>query len=895
MKTKTNLLSLVLFLLFNNLLPAMDIPNTQTTYESNRIVIKFKQEYKSLLHNKFISGFRIPDLDRVIAQLKVLDIDLRFQFNPKKYKPGLPDLSLIYQIDYQKDISPYTAAEILMKIGYFDYAEPSFIDEIMAVPDDPLYASSSYLTALNASTAWDIQKGEDDSVGVILAIVDTGVNWKHADLTGNIWNNLGEDADNDSVTIYYTGTQWAFDPGDINGIDDDNNGKVDDLIGWDFMLNSSGDEGKDPIDAYGHGTTVAGLAGAVTNNTRGISAIPWNITLMPISCSYPGSSALYRGYDAIIYAAENGADAINYSAGSSSFSQANEDAIIYASGLGSIIVAAAGNTETTTILYPSGYPGVIAVTSVLNSGVKAPNRTYGRQIDVCVPTEGMYSTSLSGGYSSVQLASYTSYASPIAAGLTALIRSAHHDWTSEQVVNQLIATCIDVDAVNPGYANLLGDGMLNAYAALTEASPIVDQELRLGLAEVYAPSDFNGNLALEPDEIFSLNFKIRNYTHGVSADTVAYILSTSDSDIIITSDTYYGALPADGYDILSDAFACRVSATATTKAVVCTLTVVTDLPVTSGETMTFSLMINAGGVFVWEGKAQAGYSGRRIRDTLINQGHSVYYSTTFPYSFATFSAVFLSYGMVTTSGNNVTRFDRMQMYDAVRNYLMEGGRLYIEGNDAIGFDIGNYLADVGGGQSGADVLWPLLGIEDAEDGSNNGINSLQGQDIACTNDIVFTSTTQTKLESMDKYTPGLSAVTAFIESDYGNVAVQNYDTFGQKSFVFSYCLAELVDGSGASKRDSLLYRIMQDFTTSGATYIGVPEVIVSYVDSVTVKLFWSAVYGADYYSVYASEDPYGIFPDDWTLIITMTPDNEVYRNVPPVSPYSKFYRVTAHR
>lgn len=895
MKAKTHLLTLLLLLLFSNLLPVLDFPDKQATYESNRVVVKFKPEYKYLIQDNFKSGFRIPDLERVLAQLKVSDIDLRFQFNPRKYKQDLPDLSLIYQIDYQKDISPYTVAEILLKTGYFDYAEPSFIDEIMAVPDDPLYASSTYLTALNAAAAWDIHKGEDDTLGVIIAIVDTGVNWKHADLRGNIWNNLGEDADNDITTIYYTGTQWAFDPGDINGIDDDNNGKIDDLIGWDFMLNSSGDEGKDPIDAYGHGTTVAGLAGAVTNNTTGVSAIPWNVTLMPISCSYPGSSSLYRGYDAIIYAAENGADIINYSAGSSSFSQANEDAIVYASGLGSIIVAAAGNSENTTILYPSGYPGVIAVTSVLNSGVKAPNRTYGRQIDVCVPTEGMYSTFLSGGYSSVPLANYTSYASPIAAGLAALIRSAHHDWTNEQVVNQLIATCTDVDPVNPSYANLLGDGMLNAYSALSEINPEVDQELRLGLAEVFAPSDYNGNLALEPDETFSLNFKIRNYTHGVNADTVAYVLSTSDSDIIITNDTYYGALPADGYDILSDAFACRVSATATTKAVVCTLTVVTDLPVTSGETMTFSLMINAGGVFVWEGKAQAGYSGRRIRDTLINQGLSVYYSTTFPYSFATFSAVFLSYGMVSITSNNVTRFDRMQMFDAVKNYLLEGGRLYIEGNDAIGFDIGYYLADVGGGQSGADVLWPLFGIADAEDGSTNGINSLQGQDIACTQDIVFTSTTQTKLDFMDKYTPGLSAVTACIESDYGNVAIQNYGSYGQKSFVFSYCLAELVDGSGASTRDSLLYRIMQDFSAAGATYIGVPQVSVSYVDSVTVKISWEAVTDADYYSVYASDDAYCTFLDDWTMVVGMTEALEVNRSVPPGSPYSKFYRVTAHR
>jgi hypothetical protein len=870
-----------------NALYGIDLANHDTDIMPQQVIVKFKPEYKHLINRFTSTSFQLSDVDKTLAKLKTNKVTQHFDFNPKKYKVGLPDLALIYRIEYQQDLNPFTAADILMQHKYFEYAEPVVIDKAFATPNDSYYSLMTFLTVLNAESAWDIHKGTDETDEIVIAIVDTGVNWKHADIKDNIKLNSAEMM---GITINWTtGTITGG-----NGIDDDGNGKIDDVMGWDFMLNSSGAEGNNPIDAGGHGSAVAGLANARTNNTAGVCSVPWNVKLMPISCSYSGDSNIYKGTDAIIYAAENGADIINYSAGGSTSSIANEEAIAYAYGLGSVIVAAAGNNNSSASVYPAAYPYVVAVGALLNSGAKASASSYGRFVDVCAPTGGMYSITTGTGYSSAALNNYTSYASPIASGLAALIKSAHPTWTNTQVVNQLISTCTNVDSVNASYINMLGDGMLNAYAALAETSPVAEQELRLGFKEVITINDANANLALERDETFSLSLRIRNYAHGVSSANVTYTLSCSDPDIIILNNTHNGVIDTDGYTDLNNVFSCRVSPTAVTKAVTCTLTVSADKPITGGSTMTFSILINSGGVFVWEGKAEAGYSGRRIRDTLTNQGHSVYYTTTFPFSFSTFSSVWLSFGMVSTTSLNVTRFDRMKMFTAVKNYLLEGGRIYIEGNDAVGFDLGYYLTDVGDGLSAADVLFPLLGIASSDDGTTNGIDNLSGHSYTCTRNMSFASTTQTKLYSMDKYVPLSTSAPAFSESDYGIVAVQNYGIYNQKSFVFSYCLAELTDGSGANKRDSLLCRIMQDFNTSGNTLLVPPRVSIQQNSSTSFTLTWDAIPGTDYYSVYASEDPEADFPASWTNMISMLVNNSFEIEITPMSAEKRFYRIIAH-
>jgi hypothetical protein len=452
-------------------------------------------------------------------------------------------------------------------------------------------------------------------------------------------------------------------------------------------------------------------------------------------------------------------------------------------------------------------------------------------------------------------------------------------------VNQLIATCDNVDAQNPNYVNKIGDGRINAYQALSQVNPQVDQELRLIVFDTLVPTDANGNKAIEPGETFSLNLKIRNYTHGVSSNNVHYTLSTTDTTITILNNTATGSVISDGYYLLSNAFSCRASNTATTHNATFTLGITADLAVAIDTLQSFSVLINGGGVLVWEGKNAAGYSGSKIRDTLVNKGYPVFYTNLFPASLHGFSAAFLSFGMASNSSFNATRFDKMSMFSAVKNYLLEGGRVYLEGNDAIGWDLSTYLPDVGGGLSAAQVLFPLLGIASYNDGSTNGINSLAGQALSLTNGITFTATSQTKLETVDKFTPSSTAAIAFIESGYGNTAIQNYGYYGQKSFISSYCLAELTDRTSPSTRDSLIIRIMHDFSTPGNTMlVTYPNVsIVKYFN--TVSISWSAVPSALSYRIESSNNPYSGFTVENTISQTSWSAPETIQK--------KFYRVIA--
>ncbi|MEO1589646.1 MAG: S8 family serine peptidase, partial [Bacteroidota bacterium] len=122
--------------------------------------------------------------------------------------------------------------------------------------------------------AWDVETGDQ---GIVVGVLDSGIDWKHPDLIDNIWQNLAEDADGDGVVLVWNGSSWIFDPDDENGIDDDGNGYVDDFIGWDFV---NGDN--NPMDDHesGHGTHVAGLIAASGNNGIGISGVAWNAQLM---------------------------------------------------------------------------------------------------------------------------------------------------------------------------------------------------------------------------------------------------------------------------------------------------------------------------------------------------------------------------------------------------------------------------------------------------------------------------------------------------------------------------------------------------------------------------------------------------------------------------------------
>jgi serine protease len=333
------------------------------------------------------------------------------------------------------------------------------------------------------------------------------VDWKHTDLTLNIWQNLGEDANGNGRTLEFIGGEWVFDPGDLNGIDDDGNGFVDDLIGWDMVLNNN-----NPNHNWGenHGTHCAGIAAGVTNNEHGISSISWNVKVMPLQVA--SSNGLFtQAYNGIIYAAENGADFISNSWSSPIPTQANQEVINYANSLGSIVLAAASNDNSLLKHYPASYIGVLSIASVSVNDVKASYSSFGPAVDISAPgggTEGGILSTLPNN--SYGLGSGTSMACPLVAGCFGLLKAYNPTWTVEQLVTQVLGTADDIDLINPAYANLLGTGRVNAMRFMSEQNVVMPQKLKL---EMIASSydDANGNNINEPGELVTLNLQFRNY------------------------------------------------------------------------------------------------------------------------------------------------------------------------------------------------------------------------------------------------------------------------------------------------------------------------------------------------------------------------------------------------
>jgi len=786
---------------------AMDQP-----YEPGKAAIKIQADAKS----QVVPGVRsmgITSIDAKFHHLNIATVKPLFRAHPSKYRAGMPDLSLWWEVTFPAEIEVWGVCNLLSLDDHIEYAEPIYIDESFIVPDDPNYSLSTYFPFMQAPEAWDIHIGGGGAPVSVLAITDTGVNWKHPDLIDNIWQNLGEDANGNGYTIYYNGSAWVYDPGDLNGIDNDGNGFIDDLIGWDFMLNAVGDQHYDPWESSGHGTRVTGIAASRTANTLGTCSISWNTAkIMAISCTHPDApSSIYRGYSAIVYAAENNADIINCSWGGTGYSQANQDAVDYAYGLGSIIVAAAGNSNNSIPLYPAGYRNVVAVAALQNSGAKSAISNFGAYIDVGAPNSSVNTTN-STPYYTTHTSGATSYASPIAAGLAALMLSYHPTWTREQIIHRLIATCDPVNDVNPGRENMLGGGRLNAYRALTEVDPLIPQNLKLSLIKQLPPSDANGNKAVEPGETFSLNLLLMNNTFGVSSDDVTYTISTADPHLTILNNAHYGSIAAGDQIWLNNAFLIQAAPGAPSKVATLTLNISADKPIVLGNSYTISVLIHNGGVFIWEPVSNGrNLSGMFIRDYLNGQGYSTLHTTFFPSSFHGFEAIYLCFGTV---NSYITRFREVEMYYALRDYLRSGGKLYIEGGDVVAVDMRVYFPGIEGDLDGHQVLWPLLGIGDADNGGTQVITDLQGQAGSLAQGIVFSASNQTQNVSIDHYTPlGKAAQVTFTQTGYGNVGVQNSGVYGQRSVIFSYALRELVDGDYPNTRNALLAQIV-DFLES---------------------------------------------------------------------------------
>ena len=589
--------------------------------------------------------FGIPPLDRVARRLGAVRIEPMFPGAAVKSRAGLPDLSRVYRVSLPQSADVRRAAVLLARDPAVEYAEPILRHYLHEVPDDPDYSLQSFWRQILAEEAWDVHKGEDGAE-VVIGISDSGVAWRHEDLVDNIWQNLEEDADGDGSVIEQNGDSWILDPGDLDGIDNDGNGYVDDLVGWNF-LNDGGGEDNDPDDPDSHGTHVAGLAAARTNNGVGVASISWNVKLMATSAANEASGdAIERGLSSVVYLAQNGADIINMSWGSGTYSQVQQDVMEYARGLGSLLVSSAGNESSDELHYPSSLPGVVSVASVGSTDRLALYSNRGLGVDIAAPggdgLRGLRST-IPTGYGSKQ---GTSMASPVVAGVLALVKSQHPGWSNDRLVEQVLGTAENIDELNPQFAGEIGHGRVDAANAVSGVPSTATPELQLLVEDVEIVDD-TGDGSIEAGEGAQLRLTLRNFNHLAGSQNLVLELASANPAIQVVDGTASTPIGPDESRELTQTFEIRAADNAPSGlyelSVSVTASDATISPI-SGLTLP-SLVVANGGVLVWEGAAGLTFSGRYLADELVERGFEVLYLVgELPRGFGGFDAAFLSFG-----------------------------------------------------------------------------------------------------------------------------------------------------------------------------------------------------------------------------------------------------------
>lgn len=493
------------------------IKGFENMYEVGKINVKFKSEVTGFTKN----SFRIQAVDNVLSEFNVKEL---VQLHPlkndiSKRKIGDEELAKVFQIRYEKGIDPYDAAAMLMNdnASIIEWAEPSIVYTSDFMPNDPSVSAQWHISKIASFQAWDIFKGD---TSVYVGIVDSGSDLDHPDLATNIKYN------------------YADPP---NGIDDDGNGYIDDLKGWDFFYN----DGDPQIynDGSDHGSHVSGCASQVTDNGVHGSGIGFK-TMLRISKHAPdyASNSIYNSDAGIVYHYQNNAKIINCSFGSSTPSSYTQLVINNAWANGTIVCASAGNGDANGVgqnwaRYPASYDNVVSVAASTSSDIKTTFSNFHTTVDVIAPGQGILSTLYNNTYASYD---GTSMSTPITSGTVALIKGKYPTWTPQQIVDRLKLGVDSIYNLNPSYIGLLGTGRVNAFKCLSD--------LPIARLVSFAANDSlygNNDKVYDINEVIALQVNLKN-THFAGTNASIRLATTSTDVEIVMDSVFVGSIPAYG-------------------------------------------------------------------------------------------------------------------------------------------------------------------------------------------------------------------------------------------------------------------------------------------------------------------------------------------------------------
>lgn len=394
-------------------------------YAPNRILLSFKPGIAPVYQSKQgVILFGIASIDYLNRKYHCTSanvLNLGRKQEPNKYS---------YTLEFQDSLNVPAVIKEYEATGKIQSIEPDYIVQLNTItPNDPYFGNqwSLYnngfffgLSTLNADIkmkqAWDLETG---SSSVVVAVIDGGTKIDHPELAGRIWQNTGEI------------------PG--NGIDDDHNGYIDDINGWDFV-----DHSNDVTGAINHGTFIAGIICANGNNGAGMTGIDWHCKLMTLKIfNASGGGATSDIINAITYAANNGAKVINMSFGGGGMSYFMQVAIDYAYSLNVTLVGASGNSNFGYVFYPAAANHVIAVGSTNAYDRRSSYSNYGTALSVVAPGEGMYSLDYLSN-TTYHFGSGTSFSAPVVVGIAALLLAQDPTRTPDEIKYIIESTADDM-------------------------------------------------------------------------------------------------------------------------------------------------------------------------------------------------------------------------------------------------------------------------------------------------------------------------------------------------------------------------------------------------------------------------------------------------------------------
>ncbi len=467
----------------------------------NTLVFKLKAGFEDELKD---GAFIRSDLKSFSDRYGLDEIELMFPIRDlARETHGLRN---IYVAHFSKDFPIQKAINYYQQTGIFEYVEQKPIHRLTHTPNDTLISQQSFLDIIRAKEAWDIEMG---SSGVVIGIVDTGIETDHPDLQTKIVVNTADPVD---------------------GNDNDGDGYVDNNLGWDFVDND-GDPSYSDSD---HGTHVAGVAAAATNNITGVAGVGYNCKVLPIKSG--DRLTITHGFEGIVYAADHGASVINCSWGNYYPSHAGQDAVDYARSKGSVIVAAGGNEGGIDDYYPAAYDGVLAVSGSSPDDSKAGISNYGFYMDISAPAQQVLGTV---GNHKYNVRSGTSMSAPMVAGAAALLKSHRPTLQENEIAAILKQTSDSIDYVtaNQPYRMMLGNGRLNVERALQRVDSAQIEMVDYSITD-------NNDQWLGPIDTVSISLDIRSII-GPSSNVDVKLISRDNYLVVLNPNKSLGSINKD--------------------------------------------------------------------------------------------------------------------------------------------------------------------------------------------------------------------------------------------------------------------------------------------------------------------------------------------------------------